>query len=227
MNKILILSLLALLFSCSSYFDKSDYDFHKEIAEAKKHWGIDSLRLQTMFGFKLRMSEIEYNKHFDSLIKVGISDENHNIQYNGNFQSIWVNPNFKQNKLIDIEFGLSDISEVDTNSIEQIHTESSMYEIVKHLYGEAKIYKEGITYEPSNKSKIFSKQWGFGWIENNRFILVERSFLPSIDSIEDSRFKSVIFSDIELKEKFEKDKIIEDSIKLKEESVRKSKNVFK
>ena len=62
-----------ILFSCNIIEDKTDTEFTKEIATAKKGWGKDTLRLQTMYGFKLRMSKEEYEKHYDSLIKVGIT----------------------------------------------------------------------------------------------------------------------------------------------------------
>ena len=220
--------LFTILFSCNLIEDKTDTEFTKEIAEAKKGWGKDTLRLQTMYGFKLRMSKEEYEKHYDSLIKVGISDKNGNIEFNGDAQSISVYPNFFNNQLFKIDFTLSDFwLSVDTNGVTKSRTESDMNEIITKLYRSSKIYKERILYDPTEKSKIFAKDWAFGWIDNNRLINVSRSFMPSVEKEEDWRYKTAEFIDLELREKFDLNKKKVDSISAKKELEEKDKKVFK
>ena len=229
MKFIYFLTLLTIL-SCNGHIfeDKSDTSFSKEITEAKKGWGKDTLRLQTMYGFKLRMSEVEYYKHFDSLIKVGISNKFKDIQFNGDYQSISVYPKFFNNLLMEIDFSLSDVrSYLDTNSVPNSRKETNMDEIITKLYGASKVYKEMIMNDPSDNSKIALKKWAFGWIENNRLIDVSRSYMPSIDKEENWRFTSAVFTDLELKEKFDFNKKIIDSISEKKEAEEKDKKVFK
>jgi hypothetical protein len=225
--KILYTLFFICILSCNIIEDKSDTDFTKEIAAAKKNWGKDSLRLQTMYGFKLRISKSEFDNHFDSLINVGISNKSKEIQFNGDYQSISVYPQFYNNQLMEIDFSLSDVNfYVDTNSVSNSRTESNMDEIIPKLYGVSKFYKERITYYPSDNSKIFSKEWAYGWFDNNRMIKVSRSYLPSIHTEENWRFTSAVFTDLELKEKFDLNKKIADSIRTKNEEEEKNK-VFK
>jgi hypothetical protein len=226
--KYLYYFLFIILFSCNLIEDKTDTEFTKEIAEAKKGWGKDTLRLQTMYGFKLRMSNEEYEKHYDSLINVGISDKSKNIQFNGDAQSISVQPTFFNNQLIKIDFSLSDFwLFVDTNGVTKSGTESNMDVIITKLYRTSRIFKERTIYDPSEKSKIYAKVWAYGWIENNRLIKVSRSFMPSIDKEEDWRYKTAEFIDLEFMEKFDLNKRKVDSINAKKEADEKDKNVFK
>lgn len=219
---------IVFVFSCNILENNSDTDFTKEIASAKKNWGKDSLRLQTMYGFKLRMSKSEYDNHFDSLIEVGIADKSKHIYFNGDYQSIFVTPQYYNNQLIEIDFSLSDVNfYIDTNSVTKTRIESNMDEIIPKLYGASKFYKERVLYEPSDKSKIFSKSWAYGWFDNNRMIKVSRSHMPSIENAENWRFTSAVFTDLELKEKFELNKKILDSIRAKNEEVEKDKKIFK
>lgn len=229
MKYIIFLTLITFL-SCNelSIEDKTDISFSKEIYEAKKGWGKDSLRLQTMYGFKLRMSKNEYEKHIDSLIKVGIINKQKDIQINGDYQSIYFDSEFYHNQLMQIVFQLSDVRDyLDTNAVHQNRTEINMDEIITKLYGVAKVYKERILYDPSDKSKIFDKDWAYGWIENNRLIDVSRSYMPTIEKEENWRFTSAKFLDLELKEQFDLDKKIKDSINAKKEAEEKDKKVFK
>jgi hypothetical protein len=225
--KLLYILLFITILSCNIVDDKSDTYFTKEIAAAKKNWGKDSLRLQTMYGFKLRMSKSEYEKHFDSLINVGISNKFKEIQFNGDFQSISVFPQFYNNLLMEIDFSLSDVrSYLDTNSVPNSRNETNMDEIITKLYGASKVYKEMIMNDPSDNSKISLKKWAYGWIENNRLINVSRIYMPSIDKEENWRFTSAVFTDLELKEKFDLNKKITDSIITKNEEEEKNK-IFK
>ena len=73
--KLLYILLFISILSCNIIDDKSDTNFTKEISAAKKNWVKYILRLQTMYGFKLRMSKSDYEKHFDSLINAGISNK--------------------------------------------------------------------------------------------------------------------------------------------------------
>jgi hypothetical protein len=219
---------IIILFSCNLIEDKTDTQFTKEIAEAKKGWGKDTLRVQTMYGFKLRMSKEEYEKHYDSLIKVGILDKNGNIEFNGDAQSISVNPTFFSNQLFKIDFSLSPFYHlIDTNFVPLNKTESNMLDLIQKLYGKSKLYKEYIMYYTDDKSKIFSKDWAYGWIENNRLINVSRSFMPSVEKEEDWRYKTAEFIDLELREKFDLNKKKVDSISAKKEAEDKDKKVFK
>lgn len=225
--KILSALFFVCILSCNIIEDKSDTDFKKEIAAAKVNWGKDSLRLQTMYGFKLRMSISEYDNHFDSLIKVGIAEKSKLIFFNGDYQSISVSPQFYNNQLMEIDFSLSDVRfYIDTNSVTNSRTESNMDEIIPKLYGASKFFKERVLYEPSDKSKIFSKEWAYGWFEYNRMIKVSRSYMPTIENEENWRFTSAVFTDLEIKEKFDLNKKIADSIRTKNEEEEKNK-VFK
>ena len=229
MKFIYLITLLVIL-SCNGLMleNKNDTSFSKEIAEAKKGWGKDTLRLQTLYGFKLRMSKEEYEKHIDSLMKVGIINKQKDIQINGDYQSIYFYSEFYHNQLMQIVFQLSDVRDyLDTNSVPNSRKEINMDEIIPKLYGVSKVYKERILYDPSDNTKIFAKDWAYGWIENNRLIDVSRSYMPTIHKEENWRFTSAKFLDLELKEKFDLDKKIIDSINTKKEAEEKDKKVFK
>jgi hypothetical protein len=80
--------------------------------------------------------------------------------------------------------------------------------------------------DPSDNSKISLKKWAYGWIENNRLINVSRSYMPSIDKEENWRFTSAVLTDLELKEKYDINKKVTDSIITKNEEEEKNK-IFK
>ena len=61
--------------------DPKDTEFSWESEQVEKSWGKLPLKLESMFGFHLRMSKPEYEKNFDSLILVGLA--NHKKEISG------------------------------------------------------------------------------------------------------------------------------------------------
>ena len=100
-------------------------------------------------------------------------------------------------------------------------------QIINKLYGVTKIYKERIDYDLTDKTKVEDKTSSYGWIDNNRLINVFKVYFPSIDKIEDWRYSFADFTDLELKEKFNLNKKIADSLSSKKEDEEKSKKIFK
>jgi len=221
---ILIFS-VCLIVSCSSMgngADEKDNYFNWESQQASKSWGKEPLKLETMFGFRLRMSKLEYESTFDSLILVGLANEKRQIRFGDTFDEYFeVEPHYHNDSLFQIDF---EIQPTLTNA-DTIIRVVDMLAVIEKLYTNINIKKSDTAYD-SGKKEVFFYEDAYGWVDNNRLIKVYRRVFPNIILMR-GLFDNVEFIDLAVKMRHEASSLNQEITNIDSVRINKLNNINK
>jgi len=202
--------------------DPKDTEFSWESEQVEKSWGKLPLKLETMFGFHLRMSKPEYEKNFDSLILVGLANHKKEIRFGDTFEEYFeVKPYFYRDTLFQIDFKVNFALLVSDTAVRSV----DMLDIIQKLYPYNSIKKVDTVYS-SDPKKILLWTDVYGWIDNNRLIRVYRIQVPE-SFIRQSEFEDVEFIDLELRSRQLIDKSNQESLNIDMDRANKLKSISK
>lgn len=195
-----LVSFCCLIVGCTlseNSVDEKDTYFTWESQQASKSWGKQPPKLETMFGFRLRMSKLEYETTFDSLILVGMANEKRQIRFGNTFDEYFdVEPHFHNDTIFQIDF---EIQPTLTN-LDTIIRTVDMRAVIEKLYTDMNIKKTDTTYSSDNKEVIYYED-AYGWLENNRLIKVYRRVFPN-STLLSYDFDDVEFTDLEFEKRY-------------------------
>ena len=215
---------VCLTMGCSSIIngaDEKDTYFNWERQQASKSWGKEPPKLETMFGFRLRMSKLEYESTFDSLILVGLANEERQIRFGDTFDEYFeVEPHYHNDTLFQIDFQIQPtLTNADT-----IIRAVNMLTIIEKLYTNINVKKSDTTFDSDHK--IISYVDAYGWVDNNRLIKVYRRVYPDIILLR-GEFDNVEFIDLTIKMRHEASLLNQEKTNIDTVRINKLKNISK
>lgn len=184
--------------SITNSADENDTNFSWEIQQASMSWGKEPLKLETMFGFRLRMSESEYESNFDSLITIGLANNRRQIKFGNTYDEYFeLTPVFFNDTLFQLDFKLFPL----LTSLDTMTRSVDMLDVIVKLYTDKNVMKTDTTYKSESNNILFYTD-AYGWIENNRLIKVYRTVLPN-SIIRSYEFRNAEYIDLQLKSRYE------------------------